>query len=382
MRRLELIRGARSRRTSRQAAGGEAGADLGDADRVEQVVHVDLPGVAGGVAAQQVAQAVGAVDRGAGAQHGVQQLGVDVAAYGAERADAAEQPAVDEHRAAGHEVGVELGAVPAPDGDVLGGEVVELRRGADQLGPGVGTGEQQVGDEVGAVPVVVVHLQHQVAVGRGDRTGEHVAEQHRLLLRHQHHALGELRPGQLAYLAGVGVEAVRGQHQLEVGVAAACLATWRSAKASISGRLVASTTLTVGSAATRTPIRPAICRRQAPVENARNAARRSTTLCSSRARASSRSTGRREGVDDGRPEQHGHVAGDRRRRRPGTPAIARPATRTPAWSPLEAVAADPAALRRERTRASVGTWLLQPPGRRATPVPPPARRRRPRSRSG
>ena len=173
-----------------QAAGGEAGTDLGDAGGVEQVVHVHLPGVAGGVAAQQVAQAVGAVRRGAGALDRRDQLGVDVAADRPEAADLAEQAAVDQHGPACDERGVQLGLVASPDGDVLRHEVVVLGGGADHLGARVGAGEEQVGDEVGPVPVVVVHLQDQVAVGHGDRVGQHVAEHGRLLVRADHEAVG------------------------------------------------------------------------------------------------------------------------------------------------------------------------------------------------
>ena len=72
--------------------------------------------------------------------------------------------------------------------------------------------------------------------------------------------------------------------------APACLATWVRAKASCSGRRVASRMLTDGSPTARTPARAARRVRQASVEWAAAAARRSRTLCSSRRSRSSRST--------------------------------------------------------------------------------------------
>ena len=115
---------------------------------VEQVVEVDLPGVAGRGTTEQVAEAVGAVDRAARSSDRGEQLGVDELADGAEAADLVQHRAVDHHRSARDERRVELGGVPAADGQVAFLDVVELGGHPDQLGAAVAAGPDQVGDRV------------------------------------------------------------------------------------------------------------------------------------------------------------------------------------------------------------------------------------------
>ncbi|MDO9457927.1 hypothetical protein [Nocardioides sp.] len=196
-----------------EAAGAKALPGGDGADGVEQVVEVGLPGVAGRVAAEHVAEAVGAVDRGA---HGLQvldELGVDPLADGTEAAGLAQRGTVDEHRAAGDELGVDLDGVAALDRQVALGEVVQLGRHPDELGPRPGPGAEQVGDDVGGVPVVVVHLEQDVTLGRPGGVVQDVAEQRRRAVRpHLHRdagADGVLHPGD------VDLEAVGGEHELE-----------------------------------------------------------------------------------------------------------------------------------------------------------------------
>ena len=105
---------------------------------------------------------MGAVRRAAGRPDGRDELGVDVAAYGPEAADLVQQRAVDEQGAAGNELAVDLARLAQPHRLVAGLEVVDVVGHADQLGAAVAAGEEQVGDSVGGVPVVVVHLQHHV----------------------------------------------------------------------------------------------------------------------------------------------------------------------------------------------------------------------------
>src|SRR3954471_12297319 len=80
-----------------------------------QVVEVGLPGVPGRRAAQHVAEPVRAVDLAAGHPDGVDELGVDVAAYPTEAAHLAQQRAVDHHRAARHELPIDLAGGAEPD---------------------------------------------------------------------------------------------------------------------------------------------------------------------------------------------------------------------------------------------------------------------------
>ncbi len=124
----------------------------------------DLPGVlARREAAEDVAQAVGAVDPAAGGLDAAEQLGVDEAAYGPEAAHAAHHVAVGHDRPAGDEAVEDLGRVVAPGGDPELGEVDELAGHPDHVGAAVAPGEEQVDDRVRAVPVVVVDLEQHVA---------------------------------------------------------------------------------------------------------------------------------------------------------------------------------------------------------------------------
>src|SRR5262249_19626136 len=152
---------ARSRSELHEPAGPEPGPGLGAA--VPQVVEVRLPRVAGVGAAQHVAESVRPVDLAPGHPDGVDELGVDVAAYAPEATYLGQQPALDQHRAAGHEAPVDLAGRAEPSGQVERLEVVDVVGHADQLGTAVGAGQEQVGREVGCVPVVVVHLQYDVA---------------------------------------------------------------------------------------------------------------------------------------------------------------------------------------------------------------------------
>ncbi len=98
-------------------------------------------------------------------------------------------------------------------------------------------------------------------------------------------------------------------------------ASWRSAKSSWCGRIVVSRTLTCGRATCLTPARAARRARHATVECSSSAARLVVTLCSSRARASSRS-----GSPDSACVNVGPSAGCVPVATRGTPAAARWAT--------------------------------------------------------
>ena len=98
------------------------------------------------------------------------------------------------------------------------GEVDELAGHAHHVGAAVAAGEEQVDDRVRAVPVVVVDLEQHVAGRRLVRRVEHVAEEGVLAARDEHDvAAGQGR----ADLRLVGLPAVGGEHELEVGVALA-----------------------------------------------------------------------------------------------------------------------------------------------------------------
>ena len=120
----------------------------------------------------------------------------------------------------------------------------------------------------------------------------------------------------------------------------------------MSGRLVASTTLTDGSPATRTPARPASRRLDAAPENARSAARLSTTLCSSRAAGSSRSTDAVRAATTDASSQDA-ISGATESSATGTPAIASAATSGASWE-RSRLPVTPRDGRRDRTRLSVG----------------------------
>ena len=120
----------------------------------------------------------------------------------------------------------------------------------------------------------------------------------------------------------------------------------------MSGRLVASTTLTDGSPATRTPARPASRRLDAAPENARSAARLSTTLCSSRAAGSSRSTDAVRAATTDASSQDA-ISGSTESSATGTPAIASAATSGASWE-RSRLPVTPRDGRRDRTRLSVG----------------------------
>ena len=174
--------------------------------------------LAGGEAAQHVAEAVGAVDPAAGRLDAAEELGVDEAAYGPEAAHAAHHLAVGHDRAAGDEAVEDLGRVVAAGGDPELGEVDELAGHPDHVGTAVAAGEEQVDDRVRAVPVVVVDLEEHVAGRRLVGVVEDVAEERVLAARDEH----DVAAGQgVADLRLVGLPAVGGEHELEVGVALA-----------------------------------------------------------------------------------------------------------------------------------------------------------------
>ena len=176
-------------------------------------------GVTGGVPDVHVADAVRAVHEAAVREDPVEQRAIDALGHRPPPADGRQVGTGDEHRPAGHEVGVLLRRVRRPEHRrVLGLEVDPVQGLADDLRTRVLARENEVPYVVGSVVVVVVHLRDERTLGAVAARLEGLPQRSRAVDRHHGHRVGHVL-GQLPHPRRVDAVAMRPHHDLQARVA-------------------------------------------------------------------------------------------------------------------------------------------------------------------